>query len=78
VTGWLVAGIVALGLLVLVLALMALGRRARPFQRATRRLRLRTEQAEQLRQKVAVVQEQVLSLQEGAAVMQERLEARQH
>ena len=60
--GLVVAGVVLLALVLLVAALWTLSGRARPFQRAVRRLGWRAEEAQKLQAKVALLQDRVASL----------------
>jgi hypothetical protein len=67
VVTWIVVGLLVLAVLVLVAAGLAVAGRVRPLVDATRRLRLRAEQAERLQGRVQALQETVAALQEQAA-----------
>lgn len=70
---WLIpAGIVVLGLLVLIGAVMSLLRRLGRLRRVERSLRVRADQAKQLQEPVAALQRQVAELQTLAEGMQEQ------
>jgi hypothetical protein len=64
--GWIVAGIVLLGIVLVVLSAMSLTGRFRPLRRAVRRLNMRSEQVMRLQDKVAATQERAMVLAELA------------
>ena len=76
--GWIVAGIVVLGIVLVVTSAMSLTGRFRPLRRAARRLNMRTEQVTALQGKVAAVQERALVLAELAEEAAARAAAARH
>ena len=75
---WIVLGAVVLGVLILAAAVMTLLGRLRPLATATRRLRLRAEDAQRLQAKVGRLQEAMLAMQEPAEEAERRIERLTH
>lgn len=69
---WIVVAVVALSLVGLAVAVLSLAARLRPLEAATRRARVRAEQAERLEAGVSVLQQHALSLQERLEPLQRR------
>jgi outer membrane murein-binding lipoprotein Lpp len=78
VVTWIVVGAVVLGVLILATAVLTVLGRLHPLKTATRRLRLRAEDAERLQAKVATLQESMLAIQEPAGEAAERIERLTH
>ncbi len=72
---WIVLGAIVLAVLILLGAGAVLGRRLRPLERATRRLRLRGEQAQRLQVTLAELQSRVEALGSAAEEAVARAEA---
>jgi hypothetical protein len=75
VVTWIVVGAIVLGVLILVAAVLAVASRVRPLFAASRRLRLRGEQAQRLQTTVEALQTNVTALQGGLAETAARAEA---
>ena len=71
-----VLGLVVLGVVLVALALSTLSSRARPLQRAARRLGWRAEEARRVQAKAMIVQEKAADLQRDIEATQARAAAR--
>jgi len=72
---WASGGLVALGILLVLAAVVPLARRARPLRRALRRLSWRREDLERLRTRADGLQDRVATLSEQAQEIARRAEA---
>jgi hypothetical protein len=64
---WAVVGLVALGVVAVIVAVLGLSGRVRPLRRAVRRLWWRREELDRLRERVETIQERVQVLAEDVA-----------